>query len=73
MGDKRGRVFRNMIKDTWTKPKGIRISGGKWGWLGLGEWWGGKWRQLYLNNNFLKVLKKLKKKTPEYSLAILPC
>ena len=52
MGDKRGRVFRNMIKDTWTKPKGIRISGGKWGWLGLGEWWGGKWRQLYLNNNF---------------------
>ena len=23
------------IKDTWTKPKGGRIKGGKWGWL---EW-----------------------------------
>ena len=21
------------IKDTWTKPKGSRIKGGKWGWL----------------------------------------
>ena len=28
------------IKDTWTKPKGARIKGGRWGWLGLGEqWW----------------------------------
>ena len=26
------------IKDTWTKPKGDMIKGGKWGWLGLGEW-----------------------------------
>ena len=25
------------IKDTWTKPKGGRIKGGKWGWL----LWGG--------------------------------
>ena len=25
------------IKDTWTKPKGDRIKGGRWGWLG----WGG--------------------------------
>ena len=24
------------IKDTWTKPKGDRIEGGRWGWLGLG-------------------------------------
>ena len=22
------------IKDTWTKPKGVRIKGGKWGWVG---------------------------------------
>ena len=25
------------IKDTWTKPKGGRITGGKWGWLGEGS------------------------------------
>ena len=25
------------IKDTWTKPKGGRIEGGRWGWL---EWGG---------------------------------
>ena len=25
------------IKDIWTKPKGGRIKGGKWGWLGLEE------------------------------------
>ena len=24
------------IKDTRTKPKGGRIEGGRWGWLGLG-------------------------------------
>ena len=28
------------IKDTWTKPKGGRIEGGMWGWLGWGDWWG---------------------------------
>ena len=28
-----------------------RIKGGKWGWLELGARGGGKWRQLYLNNN----------------------
>ena len=28
------------IKDTWTKPKGGRIEGGRWGWLGWREWWG---------------------------------
>ena len=28
------------IKDTWTKPKGDRIQGEKWGWLG---WWGCDW------------------------------
>ena len=25
------------IKDPWTKPKGVRIEDGKWGWLGWGE------------------------------------
>ena len=25
------------IKDTWTKPKGVRIKGGRWRWLA----WGG--------------------------------
>ena len=28
------------IKDTWTKLRGVGIRGGRWGWLGLGEWWG---------------------------------
>ena len=36
------------IKDTWTEPKRGRIEGGRWRWGGDG---GGKWRQLYLNNN----------------------
>ena len=27
--------------DTWTKPNGGRIKGGKWGWLGSGGGWGG--------------------------------
>ena len=39
------------IKDTWTKPKGGRIEGGRWGWLGWREVVGGKSRQFYLNNN----------------------
>ena len=39
------------IKDTWTKPKRSRIKGGKWGLLGWRGAVGGKWRQLYLNNN----------------------
>ena len=46
------------IKDTWTKPKAGRIiEGGGGGWRGLGGLVGGKWRQLYLDNN-KKHLKK---------------
>ena len=37
--------------DPWTKPKGDRIEGGRWGWVGRGKVVVGKWRQLYLNNN----------------------
>ena len=39
------------IKDPWTKPKGRRIEGRRWGWVGQGVVVEGKWRQLYLNNN----------------------
>ena len=39
------------IKDPWTKPKGGKIEGGRWGWVGWGQVVTGKWRQLYLNNN----------------------
>ena len=49
------------IKDAWTKPKwvGSRVGSGD-GWLvGAEGVVGGKWRQLYLNNN-----KKVKKKKP---------
>ena len=38
------------IRAAWTKPKGDRIRGGRWGWVGRGRGVGGKWRQLYLNN-----------------------
>ena len=49
------------IKDTWTKPKRGRIKGGKWGWLGSGGVVGGKWRQLFLNND-----KKIFKETSRF-------
>ena len=50
-GGKKGKDCQGTcIKDPWTKPKGGRIEGGRWGWVGLG----GKWRQLYLNNNIKK-------------------
>ena len=39
------------IKDTWTKPKGVRIKGGRWRWVGQKLVVGGGCRQLYLNNN----------------------
>ena len=58
MGRKGGRVFRNMYKDTWTKPLGVEIRVGRWGWLGWGVL--GEWRQLYLNNT--KKLKTNKQK-----------
>ena len=50
------------IKDIWTKPKGGRIEGVRWGWLGWGGLVGGRWRQLYLNNN------KKKRRTGALSL-----
>ena len=30
------------IKDIWTKPKGRKIEGGKWGWVGQGKGVAGK-------------------------------
>ena len=49
---KKGKGLSGMcIKDTETKPRGDRIEGGKWGWLGWGAVVEGKWRQLYLNKN----------------------
>ena len=50
MGGKGEGFSGKCIKDTWTKPKGGRIKGGKWGWLGWEGVVGGTWRQLYLNN-----------------------
>ena len=40
MGGKGEGFSEICIKDTWTKPKGVRIKGGKWKWLGWGERWG---------------------------------
>ena len=61
-GDNRGKKGKGCqgtcIKDPWTKSKGGRIEGGRWGWVGQGRVVEGKWRQLYLNNN--KKRKKSK-------------
>ena len=40
-----------MLSRDIIKPKWGKIEGGRWGWLGKGGMVGGKWRQLYLNNN----------------------
>ena len=56
-----GSVFRNMYKGHMDKTKGGRIRRGRWGCWGGAMWWGGKWRQLYLNSN------KKKKLYPAYS------
>ena len=37
MEEKRERFSGTSIKNTWTKPKGHRIKGERWGWLGKGE------------------------------------
>ena len=44
-------TFKICIKDPWTKTKGDRIEGGRWGWEERGKVVVGKWRQLCLNNN----------------------
>ena len=57
-------LFKNFgeRKDPWTEPKGLRIEGRRWGWVGQGRAVAGKWRQLYLNNNKKKIyLKEYKK------------
>ena len=51
MGEKGAGFSGTTIKDTWTKPRGMESGeGGRddWGW---GQVEGGKYRQLYLNNN----------------------
>ena len=59
------------IKDTWTKPRGVGIREGKWGWLGLGGVVRGKCRQLYLNNNKIILKKQQKKKSPDNNYVYL--
>ena len=49
MGKKGKGLQGACIKDPWTKPKGGRIEGGRWGKVVAG-----KRRQLYLNNNKTK-------------------
>ena len=56
-GEKAEGLSRNMYKGYMDKAKRgrSRVEGGH-GWDGW-EWWGGKWRQLYLNNN--KKIQKI--------------
>ena len=59
-GGEGGRVFRNNYKGHMDKTKEACGSrGGRWGWLQLGgEVGGGKYRQLYSNNNKIIFLKR---------------
>ena len=50
-----GRVFRKNYKGHMDKTKGGWKQGREVGWLGWGEWWEGKCRQLYLHNNKKKL------------------
>ena len=58
MGEEGRRFSGTSIKDTWTKPKRVKIKGGNWdGWVGgLVQ---GKQRHLYLKSN--KKCKEKKK------------
>ena len=60
-GDNRGKKGKShqgtCIKDPWTKPKGRRIEGGRWEWVGRGKVMAGKWRQLHMNNNLKKEVE----------------
>ena len=47
-----------MYKGHMDKAKGGRIEGGRQGWMERGEVVGGKWTQLYLNNNKKNKNKK---------------
>ena len=59
-GGKRGKNCQGTcIKNPWTKPKGVRIEGGRWGWVGR------KWRHLYLNNSKKNSQRKKKEIIPE--------
>ena len=48
-----------MYKGPWTKPKGDRIEGGRWGWVRWGGIVGGKRRKLYLNNKYINTYIKI--------------
>ena len=51
MGEKGGRVFRNIYKGHMDKTKEGRIRSGRWEWLGGRRVVWGKCRQLNLNNH----------------------
>ena len=65
MGGKGGRFLGTSIKDTWTRPKRVRIKGGKWGWLGWGERWEGNG-----DNYTSTIIKSLKKALPDKRLKL---
>ena len=47
-------MSRIIMKDTWTKPKGSRIEGRRWGWLGLGGVEGEKMETSILEQQYKK-------------------
>lgn len=58
--------------DTWTKPKGAMIEDGRWGCMGSRGVEGGKWRQVYLNNNKNNIKKNKDKKDSIWFITIVP-
>ena len=52
MGEKGEEFSGTTIKDTWTKPTGGGIRGGRWGWLGWGSGGGKKQTTLREQQNF---------------------
>ena len=58
IGERRGKGCEGTcIKDSWTKPNGRRLEGGRWVLVGWERVEGGKWGQLYMNNNKKNKLK----------------
>ena len=65
IGGKRGGMSGTCMKDTGTKPKGGRIQGRRWGWLGWEGVVGGEMETTILE-------QQLKKKKTSSQLYIIP-
>ena len=72
LGSKGRRVFRNMYKGHMDKTKGRWDQGWEVEMVGVGGVAGGKWRQLYLNNNKKKSGKNIRKLVQHNQISVDP-